>query len=308
MIKRLLNLSIILLFIIPLYSQNFKFPKDLIFDKFCSYTYSDKLCGINVISDNKLELEYVLNESPAKLSFNFQIKHDEGIPYIELDEEIPLILFENKTLSSMDRKKIYFICFLNEGSKNPVKFGGLKGNILFYDRLTGTKDPGWKTEYINVSSTLIEKDIHYDASNLSFDNLEWNYGNNNLFLPWVEDVPGYGIGEYIELRDATPYERRTDYLLIANGYFSIDKPYLYKQNSRVKQIKVTGLNSGKEKILDVLDTPHPQTVDISFLETQEPFRVTIMDVYKGTKYDDTCINCMEPYPYAVIPYEDSIGD
>lgn len=305
--KKLLYILILLLFINSVFSQNFKFPKNFIFDKFCSYTYSDKLCGISFISDNKLELEYNLNGN-AKLSFDYTIKHDSGIPYIELDKEIPDYLFDNKKLTSTDRKRIYFICFLNEGAKYPIKFGGLKGNLLFYDRLTGTKDLGWKTEYINVSSVLVEKDIHYDASNLSFENLEWNYGNNNLFLPWVENVTGYGIGEYIELRDATPYERRTDYLLIANGYFSLEKPYLYKQNSRVKQIKVTGLNSGKEMILDVLDTPHPQTVDISFLETQEPFRVTIMDIYKGTKYDDTCINCMEPYPYKVIPYEDSIGD
>ena len=103
-------------------------------------------------------------------------------------------------------------------------------------------------------------------------------------------------------------KKKYDYLLILNGYFSVEKPYLYKQNSRVKQIKVTGLKSGNEKILDVLDTPHPQTVDISFLYVQEPFRVTIMDVYKGTKYDDTCINCIEPFSVEVIPYEDSIYD
>ncbi len=112
----------------------------------------------------------------------------------------------------------------------------------------------------------------------------------------------------MEMQDSAPYERKFNFLLIMNGYYSMEKPYLYKQNNRVKQIKVTGLKSGNEKILDVLDTPHPQTVNISFLETQEPFRVTIMDVYKGTKYEDTCINCMEPYSYAVIPYEDSIGE
>lgn len=110
------------------------------------------------------------------------------------------------------------------------------------------------------------------------------------------------------ITDKAPYERKFDFLMIMNGYFSVDKPYLYKQNGRVKRIKVTGLKSRNEKILDVLDTPHPQTVDISFLEMQEPFRATIVDVYKGTKYDDTCINCMEPWDFELIPYESHIAE
>ena len=93
-----------------------------------------------------------------------------------------------------------------------------------------------------------------------------------------------------------------------NGYISYEKPYLYKQNGRVKKIKVTGVNSGKSKVLDVLDTPHPQTVDISFLNEPEDIRVEIADVYKGTKYDDTCIHYMITYIKEVIPYENSIGE
>ncbi|MBP5602230.1 MAG: hypothetical protein J6X78_05830 [Treponema sp.] len=93
-----------------------------------------------------------------------------------------------------------------------------------------------------------------------------------------------------------------------NGYISYDKPYLYKQNGRVKKIKVTGLKSGKSKILDVLDTPHPQTVDISFITEPEDIRVQIEEVYKGTKYDDTCINYLINYEEPVIPYESTLPE
>ena len=91
-----------------------------------------------------------------------------------------------------------------------------------------------------------------------------------------------------------------------NGYISYEKPYLYKQNNRIKKIKVKGIKSGKEKILDVLDTPHLQTVDISFITKAEDIRVEIADVYKGTKYDDTCLHYCITYDDEVIPYENSI--
>lgn len=317
--KFLLN-TILWFLVMTVYSQNFKLQETIFSEGTFRNIYKDKIIKITFLSEANLEIIYVAGETikiisnklfhseiiEGKLTFNYKIKHDNGITYIELDEELPLYLFENKKLPSEDRKRIYFIGFLSENAKYPNIFGGIKSQILFGDELTGTKDPGYVTEYTKSSSYLIEKDINYDESHLTFSNIKWNYCASNWIVPWVENVSGYGIGEYVEIKYSG--ERQLDYLLIANGYFSIDKPYLYKQNSRVKQIKVTGLKSGNEKILDVLDTPHPQTVDISFLETQEPFRVTIMDVYKGTKYEDTCINCMEPYPYAVIPYEDSIGE
>ena len=90
-----------------------------------------------------------------------------------------------------------------------------------------------------------------------------------------------------------------------NGYISFDKPYLYEQNSRVKQIRITGLESNKSEILTVLDTPHPQTVDISFLDDTEGFSVEIVDIYKGKKYADTCIQYLVPYEYEIIPFDSS---
>lgn len=314
--KKLLCVLILLLStIISVYSQNFKFPEELIID-----TSYDPLYKIKFLSETELELVYVAREIPKKGKYGvvdyeiiddtkkvkYCVKHDYGIPYIELEEAIPITALKRTDLPEEARKRIYFISCLYDGGSYPSLFGGIAGDHFFNTPVT--KDRLGTIEY-KSSSYLIEGSIHYDETNLFFSNWKWPDGSN-YDLPWVENVPGYGIGEYVEIKDVTPepYKKKINYLLILNGYFSVEKPYLYKQNSRVKQIKVTGLNSGKEKILDVLDTPHPQTVDISFLYVQEPFRVTIMDVYKGTKYDDTCINCMEPYPYAVIPYEDSIGE
>ena len=116
--------------------------------------------------------------------------------------------------------------------------------------------------------------------------------------PWVEAVPGSGIGEGFTLVNS--WGKKYPYILLMNGYISYEKPYLYKQNNRIKKIKVTGLKSGKSKVLDVLDTPHPQTVDISFITGAEDIRVEIADVYKGTKYDDTCLHYCITYDAQVI--------
>lgn len=149
--------------------------------------------------------------------------------------------------------------------------------------------------YADCSSFLKEKNKEYPV-----ENLDEYYVDS----PWVEGVRGDGIGEGFTIKSKIVYP----YLLIMNGYISYRKPYLYKQNNRIKKIKVTGLKSGKSKLLDVYDTPHPQTVDISFLNELEDIRVEIADVYKGTKYDDTCLHFCVTYPNAVIPYENSIGD
>lgn len=153
----------------------------------------------------------------------------------------------------------------------------------------------YNTRYKDCSSFLIEKGIEYKVDNLCALGMD---------TPWVENVKGDGIGEGFTITTTD----RFPYLLIMNGYISYKKPHLYKMNNRVKKLKVTGLKSGKSKILDVLDTPHPQTVDISFITENEDLRIEIADVYKGSKYDDTCIHYLINYEDEVIPYENSIPD
>lgn len=150
-------------------------------------------------------------------------------------------------------------------------------------------------KYADCSSYLKEKTKEYSVGNLC---------DFNVDTPWVEAADGPGIGEGFTL--VNEWNKQYPYLLIMNGYISYEKPYLYKQNNRVKKIKVTGLKSGKSKVLEVLDTPHPQTVDISFITEPEDIRVEIADVYKGTKYDDTCLHFCVTYDEEVIPYENSI--
>lgn len=65
---------------------------------------------------------------------------------------------------------------------------------------------------------------------------------------------------------------------------------LFKENSRVKKLKVEDLTNKLEYIMDFEDK-----VYFNYLELKKPsksIKLTILDVYKGTKYQDTCISAM----------------
>jgi hypothetical protein len=133
--------------------------------------------------------------------------------------------------------------------------------------------------YVNeirrASSFLTENRREYRAGNLI-----------KLFttLPWVEGKEGAGIGEYIEY----DLEKPVDTFIMSNGYFSPSNPDLYYQNNRVKRIKIEDLNGNYKQEFEVLDTPNLQMFKLNKFYSK--LRITILDVYNGTTYNDTCIN------------------
>ena len=273
-------------------AQNFRLDGKYIF-----FDYSG-LSRIDLEKDNLIYVFY--DKLPKYVSVKYKIIHINGMPFIKLPEAFPkevteFYIYEKKTDVITD-DKIFFLAGQLKDEISPeiiLATAEFKNdypltNPVFYDQKI--------RKYKDCSSFLTEKNKEYPVSNL--DNLA-------VDTPWVEGVPGYGIGEGFTIENS--WGKLYTTLLIMNGYISYEKPYLYKQNGRIKKIKVKGLKSGKEKILDVLDTPHPQTVDISFITEPEDIRVTIEDVYPGTKYEDTCIHYMIMYFDEVIPYENSIG-
>ncbi len=290
--KKLIMLIMFFAGAFVLAAQNFSLD-----GKYNFFVYS-KLARIDLEKDN---LVYQFLDDISKVSVKYRIIHIDGMSFIKLPEAFPkevteFYIYEKKTDVVTDDKILFLagklkdeispeIILATAGFKNDYPLT----NPVFYDQKI--------RKYKDCSSFLTEKNKEYPVSNL--DNLA-------VDTPWVEGVPGYGIGEGFTIENS--WGKLYTTLLIMNGYISYEKPYLYKQNGRIKKIKVKGLKSGKEKILDVLDTPHPQTVDISFITEPEDIRVTIEDVYPGTKYEDTCIHYMITYFDEIIPYEDSIAE
>ena len=256
--------------------------------------------GMSIKSD-KIIFEYDESVKKKDEIFNYDIQHLDGIPFIILSQKIPMevsewFIFEETNYIQTDNR-ILFLAFKDE--KNVTIFAYTKGYNFDRVPLTFTRFEERGSLYKDCSSYLIEKTKSYPVENLR---------KLAVDTPWVEAVSGDGIGEGFSIICSSSSIPLGPYLMIINGYISYDKPYLYKQNNRVKKIKVTGLKSGQTRILDVLDTPHPQTVDISFITIPEDIRVEIADVYKGSKYDDTCIHYCINYREKVIPYESTIGD
>lgn len=252
------------------------------------------------LSDGKIIYDICKDSEEDKTNYtvNYQFTHIDGMPFIKMEKAFPKEFLEANLYYgedvNPDDKFLFLVCNTRDLGIQAVGITRTDNPDLLII------EPRWYEMsgriYKEETSHLVEKDgKEYPVTNLCKMSSE---------TPWVEGVPGYGIGEsfVIENTWATVYKT----LLIMNGYISYERPFLYKQNGRIKKIRVTGMVSGKEKVLDVLDTPHPQSVDISFITEPEDVKVTIEEVYPGTKYEDTCIHFMINSLVEAVPYELSI--
>lgn len=135
-----------------------------------------------------------------------------------------------------------------------------------------------------------------------------NVLDDDFSTAWVEGAPDDGVGEWIELTfdelDGLAY------IGIVNGYAKSKE--LYYANARIKRAKVAihyRYENGEQQVSeyehDCKDIPwseYDYDTFISMVTTLEEcgegyigrpvsrIRITVMDVYPGTKYDDLCIS------------------
>ena len=294
-----------------MYSQNFS-----INGKFLPEVESTiEIC---YISDDKIEFDYRFDLEDKNL--DYKMIHKDGLLFFELSEKFPKefnadYYFHSKEISTSNNLLILAGKHIVDETNEFARLRTSADKILLFASTESLDTP---YPFIDPSYHFTEPSYrkYYDCSSYLTETIRGTtkeYKVENLCdyvveTPWVENVKGDGIGEGFTIKNGVPHEIAYPYLLIMNGYISYQKPYLYKMNNRIKKIKVSGVKSGVSKVLDVLDTPHPQTVDISFIKDIEDIRVEIAEVYKGTKYDDTCINYLIPYYCEVIPYESTIPD
>ena len=109
---------------------------------------------------------------------------------------------------------------------------------------------------------------------------------------WAEGAPGQGIGEYLVYYFPGSCPRVTT-VKVLNGHVKNQK--VWKENSRVKQLKVY-YNDVPIAILDLQDSRTLQCFEVGTLgyhdsnAAQWTLKFEIMDVYPGTKYQDTVIS------------------
>lgn len=147
---------------------------------------------------------------------------------------------------------------------------------------------------VHASSVLHEKngeeEIVYDESNLlqSIYEIHDSGPQYNFFMKrvWAEGADGDGLGEFLEIE----FSRETDHMLVLNGYVNIFNRELFKANNRVRTAVIKSKRPDftiRYEFDDVV-----KFSEIRFPEKTESVTFTIEEVYKGTKYADTCISAI----------------
>lgn len=199
--------------------------------------------------------------------YEYSVKEDSGLTFL-------YIYAASKTYKFLMIQN-YDLLFLYDGdNKDPCFYGSTKGMNSLETRF-------WREYWFSATSSLKEKDYVYEANNLA---------RIKTKEPWVEGVSGYGIGEKIYM------ETYGKVLYILNGFLSYEKPYLWKQNSRVKKLRIKFLSNPEMQpvIIELNEKDVLQKFVImpdfnSHLGVHK-IEMEILDVYKGSKYDDTCVN------------------
>lgn len=126
---------------------------------------------------------------------------------------------------------------------------------------------------------------------------ETSYGPKNLARgddgAWCEGDEGHGIGVSVEVTFLPWGEGSTppsfDRLMIANGYDKTTKTFM--ENSRVKKIEIKSDDDfgGQSWVRSLRDETGVQEVMLGGPQSPKSIIITILDVYPGQKYEDTCL-------------------
>jgi uncharacterized membrane protein YvbJ len=137
------------------------------------------------------------------------------------------------------------------------------------------KPPVFNT--ITASSKLVESNYNYDPINVADGNKE---------TVWVEGASGDGLGEWVKLESDT--EQGIVGFSVINGYSKSDN--LYYANNRVAKLLVE-FSDGTSTIFNLTDRNfNEQGVTFTNIKKTKYVKFTIMEVYNGSKYSDTCIS------------------
>lgn len=136
--------------------------------------------------------------------------------------------------------------------------------------------------------------IEYCVSSILKPHGDLEYGPHGIAdgkesTAWCEGVPGNGKGQWIEMRiDRGSSFRR---LLIQNGYGKTAKTY--RNNGRLKTVGIS-VDGSAARTVELTDTHDIAPIELPNVGLYRHVRITILDVYPGEKYSDTCVDYVSP--------------
>lgn len=198
------------------------------------------------------------------------------IQYLRYSMTIPKSEMDNFILKYENDKKyneIFEIYFQFNSSRRPTK------DEFVFDQKHVKK--------ITASSVLIEEQRSEDFYSKN------NILDRNVNTAWVEGSEGNGIGEWIQFDFDTTYAITG--LEILTGY--VKSKGIFKANNRVREIELISSDyKGNVLFKDTMDWQYRY---IGAMVTNS-MRLVIKDVYKGEKYNDTCISEIKIYGIKLV--------
>ena len=246
------------------------------------YASADKNLCFKFLSNNQIETFSVnsddydpemdeLDAMPKsnRLTGTYRISNENGVDFITIQ-------WSNNTSAR------YLLLLLPDGvpllysSDAKPYFAGISTSIW---EMLGNEPRFSDGKWVTASSTLVEGNTRYSTDKMGI----------KIGECWVEGVKGNGIGEKLTVKFVQGKN-----LAISSGFVSFAKPYLYRENARIKSFRITN-EAGRSELVTLKDTPHFQVIDSSLIKYSvegSTYTLEITDVYPGTKYEDTCINSM----------------
>lgn len=114
--------------------------------------------------------------------------------------------------------------------------------------------------------------------------------------PWVEGVEGDGVGEYLDIE----FKKVSDELQILNGFVDFRRKHLFKANNRVKTILVESSEPKFSQEYELEDAAKYTSIKLPAKTNR--VRITIKEVYPGTKWQDTCLSSILVTDSDLPPY------
>ena len=134
-----------------------------------------------------------------------------------------------------------------------------------------------------ATSTIVQEGI---------DNSPYVLYDGQYWSSWQDGVEGDGLGENITFTFDRDYQVKFIVLRLGNWYSTDD---YYIRNNRPE--KMTFEIGGKSFEVTFPDEKREFCLEFSEDLTAASLRMTINSVYKGTEYEDTCINEVDVYGY-----------
>ena len=242
--------------------------------------------------------------------------------YTITKDKISIYDEETETTEELDRSRFFlgedkFYHFINKNDMEEIALFCNHSSVDFYP-LEVDGDPEtvriseWQTEFrktvqeynmypafrdyetkYSASSELKEKNTKYVAENLgTFFLPPADKGSTSSWdtehKPWVEGAKGYGINQFIKVKTNSQFSG----LAVVNGYVDFYRRDLYKKNSRVKTFRVKDLDNKLEYDINLDDAVYVQCIKLK--KPTKNIILYIKEVYKGDKWDDTCVSCLVP--------------